>query len=1571
MKKTTPSFRHSADVLSYAANEAGLTVRHLTSLRTWLAEQLSQHAYAKLGQGGHALNQVPLRQVFVDLPTSDGPADDSGSSDRALFLSNFLKGKPVDLKKECAPAIEEVDRELWKAVAELRRTVRSMGDASRNFGAVLLIGGPGQGKSTLGQLACQLHRAALLQPFEDQLISEHRELLRTFTARGRAKDRILRLPSKPLIPLQISLPDFIGWLSKNPLLDSKMPSLIDFITSFPSAKANGLSSEILLAVISKATSLLVLDGFDEVGATQDRLKIVQAAQELLGVLTNNGASVQILATTRPQGYAGELAQIGVKLDTLYLVPLRKEEALEYARRLLDAKIFNIDERAQALNRLKEAASESATERLLTSPLQVTIFAALVQQIGRAPRERWNLFLRFFSYTYEREVERGTYASKLLSDYRVQIERIHARVALLLQVEAERDGGASARMPRRRLEQVIDAVLLEDGFSDFERRNLVKEIAKAAEERLVFLIEAEPLNFGFDIRSLQEFMAAWALTSGRESEIEARLHQVAKASMFRNVFLFIASRFFSEGSPLREILATKICVSLDESVNLAFNLSKTGAMLAVEILEEGAVLSQPRHARALLERACRLLELSVSHDHIRLARASTDEIRQPLRNTLESIIRKLDVDSKSNILAAWVCVIELVNLGDQWAANFADEYWSEIENPSLLIRHCFELDLQLGNWILGKIESDSARIDPSDFIGAASQMTRVSNTWTYWFAKTIYIEERWNFVSYGTDLPRINVGQRAKIEFPTHPCPSEWKAWFAIANYELNPSAKTLNEALKKIIVNKCFVQASRLDNHFSWPLSICLRAANSLADLKFFIKELDSGKLGEVQDWLEAEKNWQTDFPNLDSLLAMAEGVPWSLAQLSNGPPLLAVPVWNAAHIIRIKRGKGLTQSIHNAARVYRESSCSPVKRWLAKVSLTALTLTSIERAEDLPLEAWMRDGAKGIFMLVPRPRNISMARWHKLLSIASDTNPRWIIRPQQILRPSVEEIGHTIFLRLIIAAMSRGSFNYADWQVALEKLLDIFKSATRLSDKDKKYIDLIKLFKDGANLSSDDDLVSWVINEDDDTTFAALSGVRQWPGVSFERSTKILCLLYMSLPADSKRRTYIISQLRDALNDIKSGLENETIWARLMLPLPSPDLDEKSSSNQMMVLRTVSLKHLALSDVGGIKGLRLDFPLSSEDKGQWVIIIGPNGVGKTTILRSVALAVRNAADPSIWPRGSFSRRWQRLDKEGGSTSESTITVEIDSGEKYITKIRSADGMVVTQIPIQTRPSIFPIFAYGCRRGSYLRHSSADFNMGGDSGPEIGTLFDDESGLVDVEAWLTRLDGDAPKRQESEELLKVVFEALKEMLALEDVRVKDMEVWVKEFNRPEIPFNCLSDGYLASANWVIDLIARWSTMANDHNVKISSDLLGKITGLVLIDEIDVHLHPEWQLEVISRTRKLLPRMSFIVTTHNPLTLVGASAAEIWQINKADGDISAIPGSEAPMLLTGGQIYKQYFGIADTLPKEVGRDFRRFSFLSGYAMRDDEEEAELIALRRKLQTAGIDPQWEIVPREVNF
>lgn len=691
----TKTYSRSSNALSQAAKKAELSPNEFSILRTWLAEQLVSQEYARLEQGGHTQNQVPLRSVFVDLPVSESTNFEQHRSRRPLFLGGLLSSQALNIRRSLRPvpagSHHHVDGEEKLGVEKFR---------GLGFSATLLIGGPGQGKSTLGQLACQLHRASLLMPLQGDLTVGQGDLISSFALAG-DEGNPLALPSDPYVPLQILLPDLATWLARDSreLKEGALPLILQFLEALPSSQSVGLKADYLLAIAPHIPFLIVFDGFDEVGSTLDRERLVAAARQLLMEFAHVNASVQLLATTRPQGYAGELAGLGIPLKERYLAPLMREEAIAYAEKLVAAKIPDPDLRGKTLTRLREAAAESATQRLMTTPLQVTILTALVQQLGRAPRERWNLFSRYFSYTYDREIERQTYASRLLAEHRSHIEQIHARVALLLQVEAERAGGAAARMPRTRLEEVIEAVLLEDEVSKDIRTDLVRDIAVAAENRLVFLVEPEPGQFGFEIRSLQEFMAAWCLSSGRDSEIEARLFQVAKAPMFRNVALFVASKLFSEGSPLRDILAERICGLLDnDSTDDASRVTCAGALLALETLEEGAVLSQPKRARALMARGVRLLNLPPGNEHIRLVHISNDDTSMLLADAIVEVLRNKSHHDTPGYYGTWLCLVTACNLDYGWAKEIGNRFF--FLRCMISVFYCLSLPIMKLNWVIG-------------------------------------------------------------------------------------------------------------------------------------------------------------------------------------------------------------------------------------------------------------------------------------------------------------------------------------------------------------------------------------------------------------------------------------------------------------------------------------------------------------------------------------------------------------------------------------------------------------------------------------------------------------------------------------------------------------------------------------------------------------------------------------------------------------------------------------------------------------------------------------------------------
>ncbi|PTL79841.1 AAA family ATPase [Vitiosangium sp. GDMCC 1.1324] len=178
----------------------------------------------------------------------------------------------------------------------------------------------------------------------------------------------------------------------------------------------------------------------------------------------------------------------------------------------------------------------------------------------------------------------------------------------------------------------------------------------------------------------------------------------------------------------------------------------------------------------------------------------------------------------------------------------------------------------------------------------------------------------------------------------------------------------------------------------------------------------------------------------------------------------------------------------------------------------------------------------------------------------------------------------------------------------------------------------------------------------------------------------------------------------------------------------------------------------------------------------------------------------------------------------------------------------------------------------------------------------------------------------------------------------------------------KLPATWLSQGYQSTIAWVADIIGQmfWE---NGGPIPLS-----EMEGLALIDEIDLHLHPKWQLGLIPTLKRIFPRLQFIVTTHSPMVLPGLSREEVVILGTdKDGNVVAQESPESPALLTGSEIYRTFFGIDRLHPSDLGKDLQRYSFLIADPLRSDAEDKEMHDIQKRLAAAGVDPGWEPVER----
>lgn len=254
----------------------------------------------------------------------------------------------------------------------------------------------------------------------------------------------------------------------------------------------------------------------------------------------------------------------------------------------------------------------------------------------------------------------------------------------------------------------------------------------------------------------------------------------------------------------------------------------------------------------------------------------------------------------------------------------------------------------------------------------------------------------------------------------------------------------------------------------------------------------------------------------------------------------------------------------------------------------------------------------------------------------------------------------------------------------------------------------------------------------------------------------------------------------------------------------------------------------------------QLDFDNSKE-----VYFVGENGDGKTLILMAIFMALRGyrvSRDEDPKYVGAFRSVFEKV-KDG-----SHLCAVDNLGRDY---------------RLDSAPFFHNVIAYGVHRGRYASESDLpSFERCG-----FMTLFNIDMTLRDPVDWLIKSSLEHPGHPELElsELKKVLNEVLEKNLEItqEGAKLSFVE------KGTELSFSELSEGYRSTIIFICDLLIRLSkSVGGQENVF-------KQPGVVLIDEICLHLHPKLQLNIVQKLRRLFPNIQFIMTTHSPVILLGA------------------------------------------------------------------------------------------------
>lgn len=294
---------------------------------------------------------------------------------------------------------------------------------------------------------------------------------------------------------------------------------------------------------------------------------------------------------------------------------------------------------------------------------------------------------------------------------------------------------------------------------------------------------------------------------------------------------------------------------------------------------------------------------------------------------------------------------------------------------------------------------------------------------------------------------------------------------------------------------------------------------------------------------------------------------------------------------------------------------------------------------------------------------------------------------------------------------------------------------------------------------------------------------------------------------------------------------------------------------------KMMKIEKMSIDSICGIKHLELSFNEGLN------LICGENGVGKTTILKAIAHYFINGKDNFIKKHYGCEKGvvniWLKDKKEPlkyevtefipGDAKANSTDFKMGNALLYFPSTRKIDYYKLDALPASKN----------CETDNSPLHASQMLINGVDN--KIKSWFVNRFLFSTLKKSLDKT------QQENLKLSQSIFNALDDSLNVETVK-PDFEIVLKRKDS-EIYFEMLSDGYKSCIFIILGII-------QEIEYRYPSIEARDFDGIIMIDEIDIHLHPQWQAKLVNVLKETFPKVQIIATTHSPSVLQNAQKEEI-------------------------------------------------------------------------------------------